>query len=320
MAITVSQRLEFRIPISPTAGFFAQVRLFEFALRRLPSPYREAKVSVYVGDRCDIDAVRNANGWSGGRNVDWFAVPSAICTEFGIHGTADWRWVPSATDADVIILADADTVFLRDIDPLLSTMPNDRPAIRGHMAHFPPPSSGGGLPPSNTAEYWPSLFRSFSVPWPDRLFDYSMDTHRELPQAPAYFNLGMIAVNRAALHTVGQEIFSRQVEYMKNFDSHMRCQIVLSLIAYGRSFDIDALPATYNAANDLEHMKANYASVDDIRVLHYLRTEEIDRSTVLLDEILDAFVEKNLLNPANRLLQSLAKEYRKSRLDLAVPK
>ena len=59
-------RLEFRIPISPTSGFFAQIRMFDFALRRLGPPYSLARLLVCVGDDCDIAAVRAANAWSAG--------------------------------------------------------------------------------------------------------------------------------------------------------------------------------------------------------------------------------------------------------------
>jgi len=303
------RRLEFRIPISPTPGFFSQIRMFDFALRRLGPPYSQARLLVCVGDDCDIAEVRSANDWSGDR-VEWEAVPREVFAEFGMHGTADWRLARDGGDADVVILSDADTVLLRDIDPLLTGMPKDRPAIRGHMAHGPPPSVGGNLPASHTRDYWPALFKRFGAPWPERLFEYSLNEAGRFTRAPAYFNLGFVAFNPAGLAAVTPRIFDFQRKLMRSFTSNMRCQIAVSLIAYQQGVDIDVLPASYNAANDLGHLRYNQLSVEDIRVLHYLRTDEIDRSVIFRDDHIDDFLAAELINPANRALQALAKEYR----------
>jgi hypothetical protein len=302
-------KLEFRIPISPTSAFYSQVKAFDYALRRLGPPYSRARLSVYVGDNCDIEEVRRENTWSGAP-VEWEAVPSEIFDEFGIHGTADWRLIPPSRDADLIILSDADTILLRDINPLLMAMPEDRPAIRGHMAHLPPPSLGGDLPHPSSKEYWPGMFARFGAPWPDRLFAYSMDDAGSFPQIPAYFNLGFVAFNPAGLSVLGLRIFDFQREFTRAIECHMRCQIALSIIAYTEQLDIDILPATYNAANDVKHLGCNYISTEDIRVLHYLRTEEIDRSTIFQDEFMSTFVARDLVNPVNRALQSFAKIYK----------
>ena len=307
-------RLEFRIPISPTPGFFSQIRLFDFALRRLGPPYRDARLCVCVGDDCDLEAVRAANAWSVGR-VNWEAVPHAVFAEFGIHGTADWRLAREIGAADLVILSDADTVLLRDIDPLLACVPLDRPAVRGHMAYLPPFSSGGDLPASDSHDYWPALFERFGVPWPRLLFDYSMDEDRRLPQVPAYFNLGFTVFSPAALAVFAPRIFDFQRTFKASVDSYMRCQIAISLIAYQQGVDIDVLPASYNASNYMEHQRRNYLSTNDIRVLHYLSTREIERSLIFQDEHIDAFLTAELVNPVNRALQALAKDYRRWRIE-----
>ncbi|KAB2952204.1 MAG: hypothetical protein F9K19_17905 [Rhizobiaceae bacterium] len=302
-------RLEFRIPISPTVGFYSQVRAFEFGLRRLGEPYSNALVSVIVGDNCDLEQVRADNSWSGDRVV-WHAVPSDIVDEFGVHGTADWRLAMPADGSDIVFLVDADTILVRDINPLLANMPLDRPAVRGHMAHFPPPASGISVPASNSADFWPYLFKAFGkVPWPSYLESYSMDLGRTLPLSPAYFNLGFVALNVAAMASLGDRIFDFQRDFVRSVNSNMRCQIALTLLGYSAGFDIDCLPAPYNAANDPVHLACNYISADDIRVLHYLRGDEINRSSIFSDEGIAPFLARPLANPANRLLQGLAKEY-----------
>ena len=53
--------LEFRVPISPSAGFFASVRLIVLSLAWLGPPYSTARILVSVGDYADLADVRAKN-------------------------------------------------------------------------------------------------------------------------------------------------------------------------------------------------------------------------------------------------------------------
>jgi hypothetical protein len=313
MKLVPTERLarpEFRIPISPTASFFAQVRFFNFALRRLGGPYSSAKLLVVVGDRCDIDVVRSENKWSEAFNVAWERVPDDIFDEFGMYGTCNWRLTYPTKDADIIILSDADTVLLKNIDPILSDFPRNRAAVKGHMAHFMPPSFGEKVPASNTSEYWPYIFDRFGAPFPIELHNYSMDADQTLPKAPAYFNLGFVALNSLAVTLYGNHIMSFDRQFKTIAESHMRCQIALTVLGYLLNIEMNVLPAEYNAANDVLHLSANNIYASDIRVLHYLRVDELDRSRILMPDHIDAFLNRPLRNSANVALQRLVKEYR----------
>jgi hypothetical protein len=135
-----------------------------------------------------------------------------------------------------------------------------------------------------------------------------------VPQVPAYYNLGFVLLNRPGLEVFSSRIFEVQRAIKQVVDSHMRCQIAVSLIAYEQGLDIDALPASYNAANDLVHQRHNYLSVEDIRVLHYLRTDEIERSLIFQEEHIEGFLAAELANPVNRALQALGRDYRRRSL------
>ena len=303
------RRLEFRIPISPTEGFYSQIRLFNFALRRLGAPYDQARLLVVVGDHCDIDSVRLQNRWSERFNIAWERVPDPVFNEAGIWGTANWRLNIPAGDAEIIFLADADTVLLRDIDQLVVHFPLEIPAVRGHMAHFPPPTTGNGAPPGGSPEFWPWLFSQFDVEWPMTTYRYSMDQNNTLPKAPAYYNLGFVAINSAALAEFDRAITETERRIKALTNSQMRCQIAVAIIAYRAKMDIDVLPARFNSANDTGHMHSNNICTDDICVLHYLREDEFNRATFLLQENLDQFISRPLSNPANIALQKLTRDY-----------
>jgi hypothetical protein len=306
-----NKKIEFRIPISPTEKFYSLVRFYNFALRRLTGPqYRDARLLVIVGDYCNLDAVRRDNKWSENFNIDWERAPDEIFTEFHWAGTANWRLNISAGDADIIILSDADTALIRDIDPLLMGFPLDEPAVRGHMAHLPPPINTTA-PSASGPDFWPWLFNIFQVAWPARTYRYSMDIDGSLPVSPAYFNLGFIALNAKALAVFASEIMETTRRVTAATESFMRCQIAVTIIAYRAGFNICALPAAYNAANDLGHLRQNRLTVDEIRVLHFLRTDEIDREE-LQPHLIDNLLSRSLANPANIVLQKLAREYRES--------
>lgn len=309
----LDKRFEFRIPISPTARFFSLVRFYNFALRRINgAAYSNARLLVVVGDHCDLDAVRRENKWCESFNIAWEKVPDEVFDEFHWHGTANWRLNIPADDAEIIVLSDADTVLLRDIDPLLAGFPSREPAVRGHMAHLPPPLGPKSIAPSTVSpDFWPWLFKLFGVQWPVVTHRYSMDTNSSLPVCPAYFNLGFVALNAKAREIFASEIMETTRRIMAATGSRMRCQIAITIMAYRAGIDIDTLPAAYNAANDMVHLKLNGLTVDQIRVLHFLRDDEIDRNE-LQPDLIEGLLSRQLKNPANFALQQLVREYRNS--------
>jgi hypothetical protein len=308
-----SRRLEFRIPISPTEGFFAQIRFFNFALRRLAvEPYRDARLVIVVGDHCDLDNVRRQNRWSENFNIVWERVPDAVFSEFGVWGTANWRLSLPAGDADIVVLSDADTVLLRDVDPAFASLPTAVAAVRGHMAYRPPRLGNSDGPPPESREYWPWLFERFNIAWPSVTYSYSQDRDASLPEVPAYFNLGFVVLNPKALSIFGSEIAQVHRRVHDLTGSIMRCQIAVTIIAYRAAMDIGMLPAAYNAGNDIEHLALNRLMANQIRVLHYLKDDEIERSEIFLPRHIDQFLARSLSNPANIELQKLARSYRET--------
>ncbi|MGH6821992.1 MAG: hypothetical protein ACREC4_00630 [Methylocella sp.] len=307
------KRIEFRIPISPTEKFFSLVRFYNFTLRRLDSPqYRDAQLLVAVGDHCDLDAVRRENEWSENFNVVWERVPDEISAEFHWAGTANWRLNIPSGDAEIIILSDADMALLRDVDPMLMEFPLEEPAVRGHMAHRPPPVNKNKCALSGAdPKFWPWLFDLFDIPWPAVTYRYSMDADGSLPMSPAYFNLGFVAMNAKALAVFASEIAETTRRVTVATDSLMRCQIAITIIAYRAGIDIGTLPAAYNAANDLLHFSQNGLTADQIRVLHFLRLDEINREE-LQPHLIGNLLSRSLTNPVNIALQNLAREYRES--------
>ena len=299
-------KLEFRIPISPTPGFFAQIRLFHFSLQQLGPLYRNARLRIVVGDNCDLGVVIAANSWADGENIAWNAVPRGLFDVADIWATANWRLSIPAGDADVVILSDADTVLLRDIDPILADFDAAHAVVRGHVAHYPPPIAEGPAGP----DYWAMLLSKYGANWNRPMVRYSMDIDNTLPLAPPYYNLGFVAMNPAALSEFGRDIHWTEEWLRKFHPSHMRCQIALTLIAAAQDMDAGYLPATYNAANDIAHFSASGMTPADVRVLHYLRETEFKRASFLLPGEIEAFLEREPEAIMNRELRELVRAWR----------
>lgn len=155
---------------------------------------------------------------------------------------------------------------------------------------------------------WPCLFSEFSIPWPGQLSRYSIDRDERLPLSPAYYNLGFVVLNRAALVLFRERIAELRDHLNAIVLSEMRCQIAVTLLSYRHGMQRQNLSAVFNAANDERHLAQNQVSLEDIRVIHYLRRSELDRESFLGPDQRDHFLRASLRNPVNRLLQEVARE------------
>jgi hypothetical protein len=58
----------------------------------------------------------------------------------------------------------------------------------------------------------------------------------------------------------------------------------------------------------MSHLAANGLSIEEIRVLHFLRENEINRDE-LQPHLIGKLLSRGLMNPANIALQNLAREF-----------
>jgi hypothetical protein len=301
-------RIEFRIPIAPTGSFYNRVHFFCAALRRLGQPYSDALVRVVVGDKANLDKVQADNRWFTRYNLEWHGVPHELSARHHYFATSDFRYFLPEPAADLVILADADTVWVQSVVEDLNWMLRDEPCIAGHMAHAPPPVKFVGRSDVASLDLWPFLFQQFSIPFPKELYRYSMDIAGKFPAAPAYYNLGLVVLNRSALRCFKQNILEVRDRLNELIISEMRCQIAVTLLTYLYSLRRRNLPASFNAANDDAHFRYNEVRVEHIKVIHYLRKNELDRDAFLDEPNRSIFLNTSFRNPVNQLLQKLGRE------------
>jgi hypothetical protein len=157
-----------------------------------------------------------------------------------------------------------------------------------------------------------ALFKLIGIPWPVAvMYRYSKDANGLFPVSPAYFNFWIQGSEREGVDGIRPEITEATRRVTAATGSRMPCQITLTIMTYRAGIDIATLPAAYNTANDGIHLSANCLTADKIRVLHFLRTDKIDRAQ-LQPYLIDNLLARSLTNPANVALQNLAREYRES--------
>jgi len=127
--------------------------------------------------------------------------------------------------------------------------------------------------------------------------------------APAYFNYGFVAFSRDAFAAVAPlyERYSNLARALTDA-SFFSSQICLSLLTVVAALETDFVTFAYNCSNDSLPFVApdNFRidSVSDIRVIHYLRTDQFDRRKFLAEaSAYAAFMSANNLNSVNARLR-----------------
>ncbi len=303
-------KLEFRFCISPGPQFYSTIRLAALSLRQLGAPYDSARLRVSVGDYADLDSVQKSNRWSEAFPIDWQMVERDRFAESSYLATHNSRYAASS-HADVIILSDSDLCVVRRIDELLDRLSQSGcRKIAGLQAHFSPFINGAQRMKAAAAEAeWRQLFAGALLPAPRLTERYSLDTADVMGRAPAYFNYGLVAFSRDAFAAVAatHEDYCRRAAAITN-RSFFTSQIALTLTIAAAELDVERLPHAYNCANDelpfVAPENVRLHSTDEIRAVHFLRNQQLDRRSFLCDRAkYDAFLERPDLNRVNRRLR-----------------
>jgi hypothetical protein len=301
----LDKTLELRLSISPAPSFYSTVRLAALSLRRLGPPYDSARMLVSVGDCTDLDTIRAANAWSDDFPVEWRSVPHELFRDHSYLATHNDRYLPPP-EADVIVMCDSDVCLVDRIDELVERVGQPgRRAIAGLQAHFAPFQLGGA---GNEAE-WRRIFASAGLGKPQLTRRYSGDPADLMGRVCAYFNYGFVAFSRAAFTAVApqQASFSHLTRALMN-DSFFLTQASLSLLIVAAGLEVEPLTFAYNCSNDDLPFSAaeefRIHCVDEIRVIHYLRDDQLDRRGFLIDpDAYQTFLSAPNLNAVNRRLR-----------------
>lgn len=178
---------EIRVPISPDEIFFRRVEYLYRSIRACGGITGEARLVVSVGEDIEPFDLAASQSWSDER-VIWRWVDREAFRRQRYDAT-DFDRFQVRSDADIVLFADADVIFVSGIDDLLEIL-FAAPAIAGVMAHIHPPPI-----PSVS---WDQLFTDANIPLPQDLHQYSswrtLDPDPTRRFGPVYYNFGAVFV------------------------------------------------------------------------------------------------------------------------------
>lgn len=297
---------EVHVPISPTPGFFTRVRLLTATLRRFGGALAGSPVVVTVSRDCEPYDLAAALPWSAGLGIEWRWVDAATWAARGIYGTALHRLTADFA-APFVLMLDADTIVTGPLDELLELGEHD--AIGGVIAHIAPEVAFRDGFHRSGPSFWDELHLSAGLIPPVLACEHTgwgrLDHDPDRRYCPAYFNLGVLAASAETMRRLGGVVFEEMDAVDRFVDSHYRCQLAVTLAIARAGAAWSDLPVRWNFPNDAHFGAAYPEDAADVRVLHYLRDDEIRRETDTgSPEGLAALLERTGLAPANALLQS----------------
>jgi hypothetical protein len=208
------------------------------------------------------------------------------------------------SDADVVLFADADTIFVNSVDDLLESL-QSVPAIAGVMAHVPPFATPFFTRPGET---WETLFRKLGWRLPSDLHQCTgwgtMLTRHDVRFAPIYYNFGVVFVPGRFLPDLAPA-YERQLVVAEKADvGYYVGQLALTLAIYELDLHRIALSPRYNFPNDPLFEAYYPQDLTDLRILHYMRPDQVQRDAIWQspEETL-AFIGRRDLRPSNEALR-----------------
>jgi hypothetical protein len=302
---TTSPSCEIHVPISPTPGFLSQVRLLAASVRRNGGALADARIVVTVSRDEEPFDIAAANPWAARHPIEWRWVDRELWDASGIFGTAAQRFTYDF-DAPFVVLLDADTLCTGPLDELPGLGPQ---ALAGLVAHISP--SPSEIP--RAEDFWRELFVHAGLPEPRLDCEHSgwdfMEDDPARRRCPPYFNLGVLAGSRDVMRRLGEHVLDDMRRVDERLDTVFRCQLAVALALARTGTLAHALAPRWNFPNDERFARAYPHEVTDVRILHYLRSGEIERwSLATTADELERFLARTDLSPTNALLQARVRE------------
>jgi hypothetical protein len=294
---------EVHVPISPTPAFFRSVRLLAESLRRRGGSLADARLVVTVGDAEQFDLAA-AQPWSRDYPIEWRWLEPELWRRDTYFATALRRFV-GPFEAPLVLMLDADTLFLAPIDDLLLRVEREH-VLAGLVTHVSPFDG-------DSAAAWARLFDAAGLPEPEATEQHTgweiMEHDPARRFCPPYFNLGMLVAPRSVMTALGAAIFAELDAIDSCGWTVYRCQLAVTLALARHRIASLSVPPRFNFPNDPGFWDGYPAEAANIRLLHYLRTDQIHKVDDLADDArFSALARGAGLHPVNALVSRAVRE------------
>lgn len=294
-------KLCFAIAASANDGFYGQIAMFRRSLDYLGGIYKRAAVIATFGDQ----TIRELpDRWQPhfDRIITHFVPPASSQGPDDHFAQSFAKWTNIPDECDFVVFSDADTIVLRPLDNLLNLLVA-APSVAGTIAHWTP----FHFEDVDPREEWAALARECLGREIPLDYTHTFTTDKDPPslrKCPFYLNFGCVIVPRKLLDPIRSTylpLLSRVLPLLRN--PSFTAQVSLTLAVYAHRTPHQAVDMRYNFPND-ELAEALYAeSLQDVRVIHYLRTQRFDRQQIFASaEGFDSFLKLNLRG-SNKVFQ-----------------
>lgn len=271
-------RLCFSIPASPTDAFCSQVGMFRMALDSLGGMYESAHIVVTLGDE-NWRALPERWPRLFGSKVELRWAEQAAYRLQGYAATTEARWNNDYDQFDIVVFCDADTMLVRQIDDLVTAW-LQAPAVMGVIAHYPFPMDQT----ERNDELWLELGRSIVGRTINLGYRYSLlpDASAEQPMAcPFHLNYGFVVMSPQFIRTMRETYLSIRPRIAARIKApYFAGQIALTLSITAHDIPARELGMRYNFPNDPIAEELHPNELQDVRLVHYLRTDRFDRHLI----------------------------------------
>ncbi len=301
--------LEVHVPISPREFFFNRVRYLAKSLRSLGGDLADSKIIASVGDPSPPVDLDELLPWARDEGIEWRWVDNDFFSEW--HRTSNpyvatmMERFRNKFNAHYVIIADADVIFCRDLSTLFSIAKGTLD-VGGVMTHVPPYLTN---PELSHAEWWARIFKAFELPPPILEFEHSgwgiMFDDELSRYSPAYFNSGMVIGTGEAMNRMAPLALPALNAVRSVLDTFFFDQIAFTLMMYKAQVSKKLIPLRFNFPNQIGFEQKFKEDADSISVLHYLRTDVVDRDQIFASKKnIDAFIQRQDLVGSNEELRS----------------
>lgn len=279
--------------------------MFRLALDALGGIYEQARVVLCLADP---PASSVPTRWQPHlRRVDLIWAPADLCRVNG--GPGAFRYDVLDPSCDLAFLCDADTLPMRPFDPVALRRFVDLPAIRGVIAHYPPPltdESGNDYSAQGPEWFWQFLAHSMlgtSLP-----LNHAYSLLPAPRPCPFYVNYGVVIGSHRLL-----TILARQLDWIRprvraTLANRFVGQISLAVGCVAGRLAVEALPMRYNFPNDRIADQMYPEELAEVVVMHYLRLDHFDRQHIFASPaVFQAFLQLDLQG-SDRVFQQRVRE------------
>lgn len=265
--------LELRIPISPTPAFLNRARLLVASARRF---YPDCIARVYVGQETvtEADAARVREAFTG-QNIAWewvrgreFMAWSDSRSPYLATMNARWK---TPVDGDFVLILDCDVLMVARIDELF-----EYDAAVGVQAHVAPLDDAS----------WRYLFAVAGCEPPpfDHVYSGAGIMGPPGQKGPFYPNSGFVLFPKELFGRV-TPFYHEAINILRSAmtDSYWFDQLALAIAVAKSGVPAATVPVKFNFPNQKAFDEAYPEELQDVRVLHFLRTNTIDRDRDFAD-------------------------------------